>query len=36
MGGVVVVVDRNCKMLEVGGWIPILDQTCEEVKGCAF
>lgn len=36
MGGVVVVVDRNCKMLEVGGWIPILDQTCEEIKGCAF
>lgn len=30
------VVDRNCKMLEIGGWIPILDQACEEVKGCAF
>lgn len=28
--------DRNCKMLEIGGWIPSLDQTCEKVKGCVF
>jgi hypothetical protein len=25
------VVDKNCKMLKIRGWIPILDQACEEV-----